>query len=127
MRCRARRACSLHFLACMSCPVRAMLPSVAMSAQVRREVLTDGTVVLASERCAFHFSRPRAAIVVVRIIGNRLDTGELGSAPMDELAGDLARAAPIELFIDASQAAGAIVAVQEDWAGWFARHRASLR
>jgi hypothetical protein len=98
-----------------------------MSASVRREVLIDGTVLLESARCAFYITRLRAAVVLVRIVGSRLDTGELGTLPMDEIAVDLGRAAPVELFIDASEAAGAIVSVQEDWAGWFARQRASLR
>ncbi len=91
-----------------------------------REVLDDGTVVLRGERCSFFYHRPRPGLVAMKIVGPRLDTGELGSAPMDELRGDLSRHAPLEMFIDASEAAGAVVAIQEGWADWFARHRAEL-
>ena len=91
-----------------------------------REVLADGTVALRGERCSFFFRRPRPGLVALKIVGARLDTGELGSAPMDELAGDLLGDAPLEMFIDASEAAGAVVSIQEGWADWFARHRSRL-
>ena len=91
-----------------------------------RVVQDDGTVALRGERCSFFYRRPRAGLVAMRVVGARLDTGELGSLPMDELAGDVAHQAPLELFIDASDAAGAVVSIQEGWADWFARHRGAL-
>jgi hypothetical protein len=66
-------------------------------------------------------------VVLLRIVGATLDAGELGTAPMDELRDDLARWAPVEVFVDASEAAGAVVTVQEHWAEWFARNRSGLK
>jgi hypothetical protein len=94
--------------------------------RAHREVQSDGGVALRGERCSFFYRRPRPGLVAMKIVGARLDTGELGSAPMDELAADVAHGAPLELFIDASEAAGAVVSIQEGWADWFARHRAQL-
>jgi hypothetical protein len=94
--------------------------------RAHREVQADGSVALRGERVSFFYRRPRPGLVAMKIVGPRLDTGELGSAPMDELAPDVAHGAPLELFIDASEAAGAVVSIQEGWADWFARHRAQL-
>jgi hypothetical protein len=89
--------------------------------------MPDGTVVLRGTRCAFFYQRPAPGVVLMRIVGSQLDTGDLGNLPMNELADDLARWAPVELFIDASEAAGAAVAVQEGWTEWFARNRSALK
>ena len=90
--------------------------------------MAEGTVVVVgNERIRFTFRRPRLGLVVVQIVGSELDDGALGSAPMDELGRDLRRYAPVEIFIDASEAAGALVPVQEQWADWFAQNRASIK
>jgi hypothetical protein len=43
------------------------------------------------------------------------DKGQLGAAPFDEMAEDLSRFAPIELFIDAGHVISAVVPAQDAW------------
>lgn len=62
----------------------------------------------------------------VELDGTAVDTGELGTVPMDELRGDVGHGKPIELFFDLTGAVGAAVPVQDAWGAWFAHHRAML-
>lgn len=94
--------------------------------QATRERLDDGTVVLRSAKCAFEVRRLRPGVVHVRIAGTDLDDGSLGKLPTDELDAELRRYAPVEVFIDASGTPGAVAAVQNHWADWFARHAEEL-
>jgi hypothetical protein len=91
----------------------------------QREVLEDGSVRLSSEQCAFTYHRPRSGVVFLRITG--IDKGEFGSAPMDELRGDLSRYAPVELFIEMDDSTGANLPVQEAWTEWFSHNRSALK
>jgi hypothetical protein len=92
---------------------------------VQREVLQDGTVRLKSARCRFTYFRLRPGVVLMRIEGD--DSGEFGTAPMDELREDLSRYAPVELFVEMLPTAGARLPVQEAWTEWFNQNRASLK
>jgi hypothetical protein len=92
-----------------------------------RQVFPDGTVVLRGEHASFFFKRPRPGVVEMKVVGRKVDNGELGTAPMDELAGDLGHFAPVELFVDLSEAVGAMVPIQQSWAEWFARNRTALK
>jgi hypothetical protein len=91
----------------------------------KRETMEDGAVRLASERCSFTYQRPRPGVVFIRIVGN--DKGEFGTAPMDELREDLRRYAPIELFFEMDEEAGANMPVQETWTEWFSANRPALK
>lgn len=91
----------------------------------QREALEDGAVRLSSTRCGFTYRRPRPGVVFILIQGQ--DTGEFGSAPMDELREDLSRYAPVELFFEMDPATGANLPVQEAWTEWFSRHRSGLK
>jgi hypothetical protein len=95
-----------------------------MTQPFARDVLPDGSVRIAAGETNFVFTRPRAGVLLVRIAG--YDKGQLGTAPLDELDSVLRVAAPLELFIDASNAVGATVRVSEDWTRFLARHRAEL-
>jgi hypothetical protein len=90
-----------------------------MTQPFARDVLPDGSVRIAAGETNFVFTRPRAGVLLVRIAGS--DKG-----PLDELDSVLRVAAPLELFIDASNAVGATVRVSEDWTRFLARHRAEL-
>lgn len=90
-----------------------------------RETLQDGSVRMFDQRGSFLFSRPRPGVVVVTFSGK--DDGQFGTAPLDELAADLARYAPVELFIDAQPDVGANLRVQRAWTEFFARHRSQLK
>lgn len=71
------------------------------------------------------FTRPAMGVVLVRIAGE--DTGQLGEAPFKELADDLFKFAPIELFCDVSEAFNPTMPVQSMWTEWFAKHRGQLK
>ncbi|OJH35896.1 hypothetical protein [Cystobacter ferrugineus] len=91
----------------------------------QREEREGGEVRLKSERCTFIYWRPRPGVVVLRIVGE--DRGEFGTAPMDELRGDISRYAPLELFIEMEDSAEARMPVQEAWTDWFNTHRSALK
>jgi hypothetical protein len=92
---------------------------------VERHVLSDGTVSLKSGKCEFRYHRPRPGVVLIGIAGH--DTGQFGTATMDELREDVVRYAPIELFIDMGAAHGPVLPVQEAWTDWFSHHRSALK
>ena len=93
---------------------------------IDREVLADGSVKLSAGDCVFRYRRLRPGIIVVRISGD--DVGQFGTATMDELATEFDRfQAPIELFIDATEALGPVTKVMEAWAAWFEIHHKRLK
>lgn len=83
------------------------------------------TVVCEGVHCRVVFERPVPGVVVMRIEG--WDAGELGDAPMRELAKDVEKGGPLELFIDARAVKGATLEVSGEWAQWLAKHRASFK
>jgi hypothetical protein len=92
---------------------------------IQREVLQDGTVRLKSAKCSFTFYRLRPGVVLLRIEGD--DSGEFGTAPMDELREDLSRYAPVEFFIEMLPTTSARLQVQEAWTEWFSQNRSALK
>ena len=74
--------------------------------------------------CTLAIKRPAAAVVVVVLAGS--DIGEFSDFPMQELAKDLQRFGPIELFIDARAVRGASIEVSSKWALWMIVHKARL-
>ena len=91
----------------------------------QRETLKDGSVRLRSPKCSFTYFRLRPGVILMRIEGD--DSGEFGTAPMDELREDLSRYAPVEMFIEMDDTTGAILPVQEAWTGWFSENRSALK
>ena len=79
----------------------------------QREVQKDGLVKLSDAKASFVFHRPRPGVLVVTVSG--VDDGQFGTAALDEMGGDLARYAPVEIFLDADRVAGANLRVQEEW------------
>jgi hypothetical protein len=90
-----------------------------------RQVLEDGTVLLSAGDCEFRFRRLRPSVILIQINGR--DKGELGTAPLDEMAEDLVRFAPVELFVDAGRVVSAVLPVQEVWTEWIRDHRSALK
>lgn len=90
-----------------------------------KKILEDGTILLESGGCEFRFQRPRPGVIVIQSSGR--DKGQFGTAPFDEMAEDLLRFAPVELFIDAGHVISAIVPVQDAWTEWFSQNRSSLK
>lgn len=89
-----------------------------------RELEPDGTVVLKAGRGTFRYRRLRPGALEVRIEG--VDSGQFGSATLDEIAMALVRERPLELFIDASAASMPTVEVSREWTRFFALNRKDL-
>ena len=89
-----------------------------------RELEPDGTVVLKAGRGIFRYRRLRPGALEVRIEG--VDSGQFGSATLDEIAMALVRERPLELFIDASAASMPTVEVSREWTRFFALNRNDL-
>jgi hypothetical protein len=83
------------------------------------------TVVCEGVHCRVVIERPAQDVVVMRIEG--WDAGELGDAPMRELAKDVEKGKPLELFIDARAVKGATLEVSGEWAQWLAKHRSAFK
>lgn len=94
------------------------------SRTLNRELLADGAVALTAGRCRFEYRRPRPHVVEVRIEGT--DTGQFGTATLDELAMALVRERPLELYVDASMASMPSVGVSQDWTRFFAQNQKDL-
>jgi hypothetical protein len=83
----------------------------------RRELSAGG--------CTFEFERPATGVLVVTIRG--FDKGELGDEPLKEISSDFGLGRPLELFIDASQAVGAVKEVSDAWTRFFAERQKDLK
>ena len=85
------------------------------------ELSGSADVVFEGVHSTLAIERPGAGIVVLRLTG--WDVGELGNAPMRELAKDVAVQQGVEFFIDARAVKAATTDVSSDWAQWLAKHR----
>jgi len=93
---------------------------------IHREVLPDSSVRHWSERCTFVHSRLRPGVVLLVISGH--DTGEFGTAPLDEVAAEIAPGRePVELFVDTTEVVSVAGRVTEEWTTWFIANQDSLR
>jgi hypothetical protein len=90
-----------------------------------REIASDGSIVIRDQRCACFFRRLRACVVEVRIVGT--DSGQFGTAVIDEVALPLMRERPIELLLDAAESSIRSVAVTIAWARFFETNRQNLQ
>jgi hypothetical protein len=88
-------------------------------------VIAHTTTQQSAGGCTFTFERPAPGVMVVTIQG--FDRGELGDGPLREVASGFGLGAPLELFIDASQASGAVPEVSDAWTRFFAERRADLK
>jgi hypothetical protein len=89
-----------------------------------RSALTDGSTRLATQQGSFTFSRPRPGVLFVTIKGH--DTGDFGSATLDEITQALNRERPIALFVDTREAISVAPSVRADWTRFFSSNRAHL-
>jgi hypothetical protein len=91
--------------------------------EVKKEII-DGQVRLSCGKCEFRFQRPRPGVLQAIIMG--ADSGQFGTAALDEIRAEIGRQRPVELFVDARKASGPTVEVSEEWTGFFTRHRSDL-
>ena len=94
-------------------------------AAVSRALAPDGSVVISDARCRFTYRRPGPGVLDIAIAGT--DTGQFGTATLDEIALALVRERPLELFVDASEASMPTVAVSKDWTRFFSLNRENLK
>jgi hypothetical protein len=90
---------------------------------IQREIGVDGAVTLRDATCAFTFRRS-PGLMEIRIEG--IDKGQLGSAPLDEIAMALVRERPLELFVDATRASMPAPNVSREWTRFFSLNRDAL-
>ena len=95
-----------------------------LSATIQRTLGSDGTVTLKDDRCTFTF-RSSPGVLDIRIEG--VDRGQLGNAPLDEIARALVRDRPLELFVDATRASMPTVEVSRDWTRFFSLNQKDLK
>jgi hypothetical protein len=88
-------------------------------------MIAHTTTQLSAGACTFTFERPAPGVMVVTIQG--FDKGELGDAPLKEIATGFGLGGPLELFIDAGQASGAAKEVSDAWTRFFAERRKDLK
>ena len=87
---------------------------------MKREVEADGTVTLRAGPGTFRY-RHAGGLLLIRVEGH--DNGQFGSALTDEIAAVLARAAPVEIFVDASAGSMPGLAVNRQWARFLGDHQ----
>jgi hypothetical protein len=92
---------------------------------ISREVTTDGSIRLKTDGCCYTIVRLRPGVLLLRIEGKEL--GELGRAPLGEVAAEAALHPPLRLFIDLSRLTSISDAVSDDCTAWFRANRASIR
>src|SRR4051812_4319524 len=91
---------------------------------LQREIQPDGSVLLRDPRCSFRFIRQGC---VMEIVIDGIDRGQLGNAPLDEIALALLHEEPLELFVDATRASMPTVEVSRQWTGFFSLNRERLK
>jgi len=64
-------------------------------------------------------------VLEIRIAG--ADSGQFGTATLDEIAMALVRERPLELFVDAAEASMPAVAVSQDWTRFIALNQNDLK
>jgi hypothetical protein len=93
--------------------------------RIVREIANDGSTVIRDERCACTFRRLRAGAIEVRIVG--ADSGQFGTAVIDEVALAIVREGSIEVLLDAAECTIMSVTVTTAWARFFELNRQNLR
>src|SRR4051812_358382 len=93
------------------------------TAEIRREIASDGAVVLRDDRGSFTFRRSPG---VLEIVIEGVDRGQFGDAPLDEVAVALLKDRPLELFVDTTRASMPTVEVSRQWSRFFALNQKDL-
>ena len=86
--------------------------------------LQNEPVVFEGIHCTLKIQRPASGVIFAVFTGP--DVGEFGDGPFKELAKDLQRGLPQELFVDANQCRGPSLEVSNAWAQWMTASRSQL-
>lgn len=92
---------------------------------VSKVVQADGRTVLSAEGGQFLFQRLRPGALLVTIVGQ--DTGQFGTAALDEIRMEIMRQGTLELLVDASAAVLVTTEVSQEWTRFFSLSRQQLR
>jgi uncharacterized protein (DUF427 family) len=85
---------------------------------------TDNKLVLKAAGCCYEICRIRPGSLYMAITGS--ETGQLGRAPLGEVAAEAAHNPPLRLFIDMTRLTGISPEVSDDWTAWFKANRQSI-
>ncbi|MBV8881942.1 MAG: hypothetical protein JO332_18440 [Planctomycetaceae bacterium] len=96
-----------------------------MSDSVHREDLADGGVRLSTRRCSFTFHRVAPFALKIVIAGR--DTGQFGTSVFNEIRFHLSGPKALELFVDASEAAGPTTEVSDAWTRFLTKEAPHLK
>ena len=91
---------------------------------IDRQVLPDGTLSLVAPSCTYKIQRLRPGALLLTIIGREI--GELGRAPLGEVAVEAAMHPPLHLVIDMTDLTNVDGKVSDDWTAWFRANKQSL-
>lgn len=90
-----------------------------------KQTLPDGRLQLRAGAGSFTFHRLSPGALLVTIAGN--DTGQFGTAALDEIRLEILRHGELDLLIDAHEAALVSTAVSQEWTRFFSDNRKQLR
>lgn len=96
-----------------------------MEEGVTRTTAAGGVTELSSAQGQFSFRRLGAGALLVTITGN--DTGQFGTAALDEIRLEIMRYGALELFVDAGQALLVSPEVSQEWTRFFSTTRSQLK
>jgi hypothetical protein len=95
------------------------------TSQPERQVLADGRWELSAGKATFVFERLRPGALLLTISG--IDSGQFGTATLDEVRLEMLRHRPVELFVDAKSAVAVSVQVSKEWTHFFSLNREHLK
>jgi hypothetical protein len=93
--------------------------------EIRREILDPNTFRLTSGNCSFTYRRLKPGVLLMTIVGN--DSGQFGTATIDEVNAEYDRFGVVTLFVDTKGAAGPATGVMEAWTAYFSANRKKLK
>jgi hypothetical protein len=96
-----------------------------MQGPLNREVLADGGVSLSAADGRFTFQRLRPGALLVTMSGQ--DSGQFGTAALDEIRMEIMRYGALELLVDAGDAVLVSTEVSAEWTRFFSTSRAQLK
>ena len=98
---------------------------LSMPTQVTKQLLPDGRIQLCAGSGEFTFRRLRPGTLLVTISGQ--DSGQFGTAALDEIRMEIVRHGALELLVDAEQAVLVSTEVSQEWTRFFSSSRQQLR
>jgi hypothetical protein len=96
-----------------------------MSIDIRHETLSADTFKLSAGPCSFTYRRIKPGALLMTINGD--DTGQFGTATIDEVTAEYERFGTVSLYVNALDANGPATAVMKTWTAYFAANRKKLK